>query len=600
MAALSVTYAFAFQSDLDLAGTGHADAAGLEGGGVAVVADHTDHIDEAFFSANGGASGAGTFAGNTGGSVSQLSNGNVVIAGSLNGLDGGEASFTIVSATGATIVEPTPSDSASNQILGVDVAGLAGGGFVLAMQASNGGNNNVQLTIRDNDGGLVIRFTVDGTIADDQAPSVAALADGGFAVAWHRVNGAASEMWYAVFEANGMERKLPTLLDDVGSNLNASVVALQDGGFAIGYEDTGWSDTGDVDITLARFDADGVLAGSVDLSQNDSNDTTPSTTLLSNGMIVVGSSSAEAGFDPTWTLVDPETGARLGFGSTGLTAVSDTHTSVAGMSDGQVAAFFTNGPMDPHIIGQVLQVQRHTDGGAGNHAITGDELVDFIDGAAGDDTIRGAGGDDVLTGGGGIDTLRGGLGDDTYMVNSAGEAREAAGEGMDTVNSRVSYTLGVNIENLVLLGTGDLDGTGNSLKNKLTGNNGANALDGGLDVDVLQGGRGADTLTGGDARDRFDFTATMDSAPGTVDVITDFAGNGALAGDLINLSPIDANALVGGNQAFVFIGTAAFTGAGQVRYVHGLLLASTDGDVQAELRIELTGNPPLVAADLLL
>jgi hypothetical protein len=34
--------------------------------------------------------------------------------------------------------------------------------------------------------------------------------------------------------------------------------------------------------------------------------------------------------------------------------------------------------------------------------------------------------------------------------------------------------------------------------------------------------------------------------------------------------------------------------------VNGVLAASTDGDTQAELRIELTGSPPLVAADLVL
>lgn len=232
--------------------------------------------------------------------------------------------------------------------------------------------------------------------------------------------------------------------------------------------------------------------------------------------------------------------------------------------------------------------------------IRGDDDAETIVGSAQADTVLAAGGADVLTGGGGIDTLRGGLGNDTYVVNAAGEAREAMDEGVDTVQSRVSYTLGANLENLVLLGTVDVDGTGNVLRNKLTGNNGANALDGGLENDVLTGGRSADTLTGGDGRDRFDFNATLESTAALSDVIADFAGNGALAGDLIDLSTIDADTLVGGDQEFVFIGSAAFTAAGQVRFVAGVLLASTDGDVQAELRIVLTGSPPLVEADLVL
>lgn len=749
MAVLTVTYSFAFEAALNPAGTAHADAASLDGGGVAVVTDLTDRIRETFYSADGAVTGVGGFPGNTGGSVSQLSDGNVVIGGSFNDSGGGEASFTIVSATGDTIVGPTAADGAFGLVTGVDVAGLSGGGFVMAMQASMGGNNNVRVVIRGNDGGLVTSFTVDVTDADDQAPSVAALADGGFAVAWHRTVDSANQMWYAVYEANGTMRKVPTLLDEVGSNQNASVVALQDGGFAIAYEDTGWSDTGDTDITLARFDAAGVLAGMDDLSQNDSNDTAPSITLLSNGMIVVGNSNAEAGFDARWTLASQETGDRLGFGNTGSTAVSDLQTSVAGMLDGEVAAFFTTGPIDPDIVGQVLQVQRHTSGNTiAADNIAGDELVDIVTGGGGNDTIRGGGNADSLTGnagndrfvygagemagdtingnggfdsivllasanlatadifaieaiafdspgleaatatidasqvgaglasslvvgsfsagpdtlrvlmgaattvdlsgfgfdgfdtfagadrmlvlgdddaeviigseerdtissgggndtlsgsgGGGGDTLRGGLGDDVYLVNSAGEAVEAADQGLDTVRTRIAYTLGSNLENLVLLGTEDVGGTGNSLKNTLAGNSGANALDGGNGNDTLVGGAGADALTGGDGRDLFDFNATEESAAGLSDVIADFLGNGALAGDTIDLSTIDANVLVGGNQDFVFIGAAAFTAAGQVRYAGGALVANTDGDLQAELRIELAGSPPLVEADLVL
>ncbi|MEJ5989717.1 calcium-binding protein [Ramlibacter sp. PS3R-8] len=759
MAALSVTYSFAFEADLNPIGTGNADAASLDGGGVAVVGDDGAHIYEAFFSADGEETGDGSFLGSTGGSASQLSNGNVVIGGSFNGIDGGQASFDIVSATGESVLGVTPIDAMFSSVSGVDVTALAEGGFVLAMQVSVGGNNNVRVNIRDNDGGPVMSFAVDSSVANDQAPSVAALADGGFAIAWHRIDGLASEVWYAVYEANGTERKLPTLLDDVGGNLNPSVVALQDGGFAIAYEDTGWSDTGDTDITLALFDAAGTRGGWTDISQNDFNDTAPSTTLLSNGMIFVGNTNAEFGFDPRWTLVDPANGERLATGDNGYTFVSDTQTSVAGMLDGQVATFFTKGPTTPDIIGQVLQVRRHTSGDTfADDFIVGDGLVDYVTGGGGNDTIRGggnadylegsagndtfvflagemagdtikgdedfdrillagsanlgaatiesieeiefespspyaaiatihaaqvgaglaanlvidgtepfvdpmdpdavdpgdtlrvtmgdaaavdlsgfvffdfhtsgagldrvqilgdddnetitgsaqadtvlaAGGRDVLKGGGGIDTLRGGLGNDTYVVNAAGEAREAAGEGVDMVRSLIAYTLGANIENLQLLGTGDVAGTGNVQRNKLTGNSGANALDGGLENDWLKGGAGSDTLIGGDGRDRFDYDSTADSAPRLSDVISDFAGNGNRAGDLIDLSTIDANALVAGNQVFVFIGSATFTGAGQVRYVNGVLVASTDGDVQAELRIELTGSPPLVAADLVL
>jgi Ca2+-binding RTX toxin-like protein len=51
----------------------------------------------------------------------------------------------------------------------------------------------------------------------------------------------------------------------------------------------------------------------------------------------------------------------------------------------------------------------------------------------------------------GADTMIGGLGNDTYNVDHAGcVVKENAGEGVDTVYSTVSYTLGDNVENLTL------------------------------------------------------------------------------------------------------------------------------------------------------
>ena len=57
----------------------------------------------------------------------------------------------------------------------------------------------------------------------------------------------------------------------------------------------------------------------------------------------------------------------------------------------------------------------------------------------------------------------------------------------------VSFTLGDNVENLVLTGAGSIDGTGNALANILTGNGGNNLLDGGIGGDAMAGGDGDDT-----------------------------------------------------------------------------------------------------------
>ena len=108
--------------------------------------------------------------------------------------------------------------------------------------------------------------------------------------------------------------------------------------------------------------------------------------------------------------------------------------------------------------------------------------------------LTGNSGDNALDGKAGADTMIGGLGNDTYVVdNTADAVNEDPGGGTDTVRTATSYTLGADLENLVLTGLADLNGTGNELANTLTGNAGANTLDGGAGNDVLSGGAGNDT-----------------------------------------------------------------------------------------------------------
>jgi Ca2+-binding RTX toxin-like protein len=93
--------------------------------------------------------------------------------------------------------------------------------------------------------------------------------------------------------------------------------------------------------------------------------------------------------------------------------------------------------------------------------------------------------------------MTGGAGNDIYSVDNAGDVvAEAAGGGTDQVNSTVSLTLPVNVENLQLTGTASLNGTGNSLGNKISGNAGRNVLSGVAGNDSLSGGAGNDTLNG--------------------------------------------------------------------------------------------------------
>jgi Ca2+-binding RTX toxin-like protein len=143
-------------------------------------------------------------------------------------------------------------------------------------------------------------------------------------------------------------------------------------------------------------------------------------------------------------------------------------------------------------------------------------------GHAGANRITGGPGGDTLDGRGGADVLVGGAGNDTYRVDDPGDVViEQPGGGTDLVRTTLAaFDLGAlpDVENLSFSGTGAFAATGNAAANRLTGGTGA---------DTLDGRAGADTLTGGTGLDVFIFRAG--EAAG--DLVTDFRGNGALAGD---------------------------------------------------------------------
>ncbi|MCW7540575.1 hypothetical protein OOT46_22380 [Aquabacterium sp. A7-Y] len=151
---------------------------------------------------------------------------------------------------------------------------------------------------------------------------------------------------------------------------------------------------------------------------------------------------------------------------------------------------------------------------------------------------------------GGNDTMTGGSNNDTYNVNSAGDVVvEAAAGGVDKVVSRLaSYTLGSNVENLVLDNAGPLvavTGTGNGLDNEITGNDLNNTLNGGGGNDILNGGLGADTLNGGAGNDDLIGEEGADTLNGDAGSDILDGGNGA---DTLN-GGADNDLLQGGNGA---------------------------------------------------
>lgn len=127
---------------------------------------------------------------------------------------------------------------------------------------------------------------------------------------------------------------------------------------------------------------------------------------------------------------------------------------------------------------------------------------DILNGNDDNDTLNGGDGNDTLNGGAGADRMLGGKDNDVYYVdNIRDRVIETDDEGIDTVRSNITYTLPNHVEDLILEGEDNINGTGNNLNNRITGNSGNNILRGGRGRDTLNGGIVADRMVGGKDND---------------------------------------------------------------------------------------------------
>ena len=145
---------------------------------------------------------------------------------------------------------------------------------------------------------------------------------------------------------------------------------------------------------------------------------------------------------------------------------------------------------------------------------TGNTLDNVLVGNSANNTLTGGAGNDILDGGSGNDTMQGGAGNDIYVVNVTSDAvTESANQGIDTVQSAVTWTLASNLENLTLTGVSAINGTGNAADNILFGNSATNSLAGAAGNDTLDGGAGADSLVGGGGNDTYVLDVGMALTP---------------------------------------------------------------------------------------
>lgn len=219
--------------------------------------------------------------------------------------------------------------------------------------------------------------------------------------------------------------------------------------------------------------------------------------------------------------------------------------------------------------------------------VTGSALGDTLLGNDDANLLSGGAGADMLDGRGGIDTMIGGAGNDTYIVDTSSDAVvELAGDGVDTVESSVSYTLGANVDNLTLTGSA-LTGAGNLLDNAITGNTANNILSGNNGNDTLDGGAGNDTLVGGVGDDIY----VVDT---TGDLINEQANEGT---DTVRTT-LNTYTLAANLENLTFAGlTGAFTGTGNAVanvITGGAGADKLDGKAGADTLIGLGGDDAYV------
>ena len=495
-----------------------------------------------------------------------------------------------------------------------DVVALQNGGFVIVKQDNLAANDQDADFLFYNAAGVFQTGDALGNNSgsDEQAPAVTVLNNGNVAIAYEKEqvdNTDTFGMAIEIYTEAGVVVLDETVFDNNGNgNRRPDILALNDGGFAVAYEDNEYGEQG---VTVAFFNAGGTLLGTARADGGFFSDDDVKLSKLANGFVVA--SWTDNGVDIVAAVFDPVTRTRLG----GPFIVEDQNgqqeqSSVAGLANGTfVTAWLdyntaiadgNNDPSGAHVSMQIDALRRTSTGDGAANTITGDALIDVINGGGGIDILNGKAGNDTLNGGAARDTMRGGDGSDSYVADLFNDVVVETNADLATGgNDRVvfngvagTFALGLNVERLTLGGAAAISGKGNGLANTLIGNGAANTLTGGL---------GADKLTGGAGLDLFDFNAITESTGAAAgrDTITDF---NETATDRIDLSTIDANSVLAGNNVFTFIGAGPFTGLGQVRaFASGantIVDINTTGTNAPDMRILLPGLHVLDAADFVL
>ncbi|WP_137154079.1 calcium-binding protein [Rhizobium sp. FKL33] len=226
-------------------------------------------------------------------------------------------------------------------------------------------------------------------------------------------------------------------------------------------------------------------------------------------------------------------------------------------------------------------------------------------GDAGNDTFSSIGFYNLISGGSGTDTVDYSRQNDDPDLAGAGikvdlsQEYATSGDGTEEVLYSIENVKGTNYKDTLIGDSGANSLWGQNGSDILKGLDGNDKLYGGSGDDDLYGGMGLDRLTGNDGADFFIFQSTSESPNSSNrDVIVDFSRS---QGDQIDLMDIDAIKSSSADNAFDYIGSAAFSGtAGELRYSGGIIRGDVNGDGRADFSIEVENTASLRSSDFIL
>jgi Ca2+-binding RTX toxin-like protein len=471
--------------------------------------------------------------------------------------------FVVADANGWTISGLAGDDSLTGGALADVLVGGRGNDFL----AGGGGDDVFKVAVRDGsdsfDGGAgfdrIVATTANAAIGIAALSGIETIASGGFANVSIVGTAAADTLDFSGMALAGIVEI------DAGAGNDTVVGSSGDDRFVLG-------------------------SGSDSFSGGAGNDT-----FLARGKGGTDSIDGGAGYDQILVSADNVAiGISVMSGIEAIDAGAHVNASLLGTSAGETL------DMSGIVVAGALLI----DAGSGNDAIIGSAGNDVLDLGAGNDSFDGGFGDDMFLAksGMGIDSVDGGTGYDTIAaaaantliaLSSFSSIEEISGGGFG--GTRLSGTAGNDVI--------DLSGTLLTSIDSIEGAAGSDVIVGSAGADRILGGAGMDMLTGGAGADIFAFLKTAESGAGVLraDHIADFVPGQ----DLVDLSALDADTSVAGDQAFTFIGDSAFTGLGQLRLGldaggHTAVFGNTTGNLKPDFQISFDSDPVIAVSSFVL